>query len=38
MYTKGSSALKTEYYTYDETKQRKTASVKAVPSKKAYSR
>lgn len=38
MYTEGSSALKTEYYTYDETKQRKTASVKTVPSKKAYSR
>lgn len=38
MYTKGSSALKTEYYTYDETKQRKTASVKAEPLKKAYSR
>ena len=38
MYTKGSSALKTEYYTYDETNKRKTASVKAAPLKKAYSR
>lgn len=38
MYIKGSSALKTEYYTYDETKKRKTASVEAEPSKKAYSR
>lgn len=38
MYTKGSSALKTEYYTYDETKKEKIASVKAVPSKKTYSR
>ena len=33
MYIKGSSALKTEYYTYDETNKGKTA-----PAKKAYSR
>lgn len=38
MYIKGSSALKTEYYTYDETNKGKTASVKTAPAKKAYSR
>lgn len=38
MYIKGSSALKTEYYTYDETNKGKTASVKVAPAKKAYSR
>ncbi len=38
MYTNGSSAFKTEYYTYDETKQRKTASVKVASSRKAYTR
>ncbi len=38
MYIKGSSALKTEYYTYDETNKGKTASVKTAPVKKAYSR
>lgn len=34
MYTKGSSALKTEYYTYDESPKKRSAKIKRMPIRK----